>query len=320
MVLGDVSKISMGAAAGVVAERAGYVDVAVSRFSREYGSAAEAFGLPALPDASVLIAPPNVSDPTEFALPSSLGELQDRVVASLEKAREMMREYVPGFLTTSPLAGAGEGADPGAGAGAGDASVVAVASDVSTSALVPVFFLAGAGTAAVLYYFGPERVKTFVDARVSETRTAATALMKRVDRTLADVGVKSALIAARARAEAALALAASMSTHPRVVAASSSAAAAATRAAEAVTPAAERAFLVAKEGAERVVAAATPSVRRLIVICAASIESAAAAVKPYLAASLEAVKPRAETARAAVEDFLAAVKAALAGAPDADKK
>ena len=313
MVLGDVSKISMGAAAGVVAERAGYVDVAVSRFSREYGSAAEAFGLPALPDASVLIAPPNVSDPTEFALPSSLGELQDRVVASLEKAREMMREYVPGFLTTSPLAGAGEGADPGAGAGAGDASVVAVASDVSTSALVPVFFLAGAGTAAVLYYFGPERVKTFVDARVSETRTAATALMKRVDRTLADVGVKSALIAARA-------LAASMSTHPRVVAASSSAAAAATRAAEVVTPAAERAFLVAKEGAERVVAAATPSVRRLIVICAASIESAAAAVKPHLAASLEAVKPHAETARAAVEDFLAAVKAALAGAPDADKK
>ena len=225
-----MSKISMGAAAGVVAERAGYVDVAVSRFSREYGSAAEAFGLPALPDASVLIAPPNVSDPTEFALPSSLGELQDRVVASLEKAREMMREYVPGFPTTSPLAGAGEGADPGAGAGAGDASVVAVASDVSTSALVPVFFLAGAGTAAVLYYFGPERVKTFVDARVSETRTAATALMKRVDRTLADVGVKSALIAARARAEAALALAASMSTHPRVVAASSAAAAA--RAAE----------------------------------------------------------------------------------------
>ena len=85
-------------------------------------------------------------------------------------------------------------------------------------------------------------------------------------------------------------------------------------------PAAERAFLVAKEGAERVVAAATPSVRRLIVICAASIESAAAAVKPHLAASLEAVKPHAETARAAVEDFLAAVKAALAGAPDADKK
>ena len=109
MVLGDVSKISMGAAAGVVAERAGYVDVAVSRLSREYGSAAEAFGLPALPDASVLIAPPNVPDPTEFALPSSLGELQDRIVASLEKAREMMREYIPDLPTIPAGGGAGPG-------------------------------------------------------------------------------------------------------------------------------------------------------------------------------------------------------------------
>ena len=225
MVLGDVSKISMGAAAGVVAERAGYVDVAVSRFS---ASTAPRGGRSDFPR-SRRVRPhrtPNVSDPTEFALPSSLGELQDRVVASLEKgARDdaRVRPRLPDDVTARRRR---RGARTRAGAGAGDASVVAVASDVSTSALVPVFFLAGAGTAAVLYYFGPERVKTFVDARVSEARTAATALMKRVDRTLADVGVKSALIAARARAEAALALAASMSAHPRVVAASSSAAAA----------------------------------------------------------------------------------------------
>ena len=98
----------MGAAAGVVAERAGYADVAVSRFSREYGSAAEAFGLPALPDASVLIAPPNVSDPTEFALPSSLGELQDRVVASLEKRARDDARVRPGFDERHRGRGAGE--------------------------------------------------------------------------------------------------------------------------------------------------------------------------------------------------------------------
>ena len=173
MVLGDVSKISMGAAAGVVAERAGYVDVAVSRFSREYGSAAEAFGLPALPDASVLIAPPNVSDPTEFTLPSSLGELQDASSLSLEKAREMMREYVPGFpAATSPLARRRR-ARTGAGARCGDASVVAVASDVSTSALVPVFFLAGAGPPRCCITSAPSASKRSLTLRVSETRTLA---------------------------------------------------------------------------------------------------------------------------------------------------
>lgn len=78
------------------ADRNGYVDHGIAKFNEHYGSAAEAYGLPAVQDAAVMI--PEVSIPTELpAVPAelSIDSLSTRVAAGLEKARELMAEYVP---------------------------------------------------------------------------------------------------------------------------------------------------------------------------------------------------------------------------------
>ena len=85
-----LGKMSVGAAAGVVAERGGYVDHALSQLSDTIGVTAEAFGLPAIPDAGGLVA----SNAETFRFPTSAAEATDFVAAGLKAAREMIQQYL----------------------------------------------------------------------------------------------------------------------------------------------------------------------------------------------------------------------------------
>ena len=124
MVFGDLSKISLGAAAAVVAERGGYVS-ALSDKARASGfdAAGDLLAAPPPALASVAASATSFADPSEFAFPTTLPELQDRVVAGLSAARELMREYLPAELAALGGAAAPSPADAATAATAATAAI-----------------------------------------------------------------------------------------------------------------------------------------------------------------------------------------------------
>ena len=181
------------------------MDQGVIQFKDQYGSAAEAYGLPALPDVSVQISPevsfpaaPQVTMPDLAALPSA-EDVTARVSAGLEKARQLVAEY------TAPLLSAVGGLS---GDTSGDVTSM---DDLTTSAeggsrsgvstAVSLLFLLGAGTGAVVYYLGPEkskalaeeglvRAKAWSEAAMAWTNVRMKQTLKWADAQAASLGLK----------------------------------------------------------------------------------------------------------------------------------
>ena len=310
MVFGDLSKISLGAAAGVVAERGGYVS-ALSDKARASGfdAAGDLLAAPPPALASVAASATSFADPSEFAFPTTLPELQDRVVAGLSAARELMREYLPAELAALDGAAAPSPADAATAATAATAAIgssLATATKASTkvstadasSLLVPLCFLAGAGTAAAVYYYGPERCRLAMDAATAKTKRALEARWKRVKAFLGP-GFDDALVRATALVVAAKAAVAALPSHPRVVAWRDAAETfaretAAPKARDLYAEVASAAFAgieLAEEGAKAVVKksvdVAKPALAKTLELAKPHWEKAVAALRPKIEAAIE---------------------------------
>jgi hypothetical protein len=182
-----LSKMSVGAAAGVVAERGGYVDHALSQLSDTYGTTAEAFGLPALPDAKGLVA----SNAETFRVPTSAAEASDFVAAGLKAARDMLQQYLPEAVKMPEV-----GASAERSADSLSASLAKANGEANKTLVTTGFFVAGFGVSAAvysLYAFGPETLKTRVDKHYAITRRALHEISVRLDRKLRDANVKARL-------------------------------------------------------------------------------------------------------------------------------
>ena len=171
-----LGKMSVGAAAGVVAERGGYVDHALSQLSDTIGVTAEAFGLPAIPDAGGLVA----SNAETFRFPTSAAEATDFVAAGLKAAREMLQQYLPDATYVPSEA---QMPSPGGGSAAASRGADGEASRAASVATTG-FFLAGAGAAAAVYTFGPETFKARVDKHYAVARRALHEVSVTLDRKL----------------------------------------------------------------------------------------------------------------------------------------
>jgi len=290
-----LGKMSVGAAAGVVAERGGYVDHALSQLSDTIGVTAEAFGLPAIPDAGGLVA----SNAETFRFPTSAAEATDFVAAGLKAAREMLQQYLPDATyvpseAQMPLPGGGSAA---ASRGAdGEASRAA---SVATTG----FFLAGAGAAAAVYTFGPETFKARVDKHYAVARRALHEVSVTLDRKLRESGVAARVEEARAAFGAAVgALEASASKLTLKTRANVS-----------------QALVAAAPVAADVEAALRRCSREVYEAVAPACLEIAAQVKPRVAAAAAAAAARVKQAWQTVEAAIVAWEAAVARALGKDE-
>ena len=290
-----LGKMSVGAAAGVVAERGGYVDHALSQLSDTIGVTAEAFGLPAIPDAGGLVA----SNAETFRFPTSAAEATDFVAAGLKAAREMLQQYLPDATyvpseAQMPLPGGGSAA---ASRGAdGEASRAA---SVATTG----FFLAGAGAAAAVYTFGPETFKARVDKHYAVARRALHEVSVTLDRKLRESGAAARVEEARAAFGAAVgALEASASKFSLKTRANVS-----------------QALVAAAPVAADVEAALRRCSREMYEAVAPACLEIAAQVKPRVAAAAAAAAARAKQAWRTVEAAILAWESAVARALGKDE-
>ena len=290
-----LGKMSVGAAAGVVAERGGYVDHALSQLSDTIGVTAEAFGLPAIPDAGGLVA----SNAETFRFPTSAAEATDFVAAGLKAAREMLQQYLPDATyvpseAQMPLPGGGSAA---ASRGAdGEASRAA---SVATTG----FFLAGAGAAAAVYTFGPETFKARVDKHYAVARRALHEVSVTLDRKLRESGAAARVEEARAAFGAAVgALEASASKFSLKTRANVS-----------------QALVAAAPVAADVEAALRRCSREVYEAVAPACLESAAQVKPRVAAAAAAAAARAKQAWQTVEAAILAWESAVARALGKDE-
>jgi len=290
-----LGKMSVGAAAGVVAERGGYVDHALSQLSDTIGVTAEAFGLPAIPDAGGLVA----SNAETFRFPTSAAEATDFVAAGLKAAREMIQQYLPDATyvpseAQMPLPGGGSAA---ASRGAdGEASRAA---SVATTG----FFLAGAGAAAAVYTFGPETFKARVDKHYAVARRALHEVSVTLDRKLRESGVAARVEEARAAFGAAVgALEASASKLTKKSRANVS-----------------QALVAAAPVAADVEAALRRCSREVYEAVAPACLEIASQVKPRVAAAAAAAAARVKQAWQTVEAAIVAWEAAVARALGKDE-
>lgn len=170
-------RISAGAAAGVYAEKQGYVDTGVAHYS----SFAAQNGLPT-PEI-VLSAVPDTKEVSSAAgsLPT-MEEFQDRVAQGLEYARKLFQDFIPSGLPSVPSVPGGDVEAPA------PSPPAAKSGSASSSALPYLAFLAGAGTGAAVYYYGPDKCKSYVEKcvervreRVRESLAAAKAWANRLE-------------------------------------------------------------------------------------------------------------------------------------------
>jgi hypothetical protein len=143
-----------------------------------------------------------------------------RYTAGLAKAREMIAEYVP-------LLGAADTADESFGRNALASSEGSTSLSSSTVKMVSFVFLAGAGTGAVVYYVGPDKIKAMAaesaakatlwtkqSVKWAEIQTKQT--LKWADHQAASLGLKVYLDAVRAHLSALAVHAYSIASHPQV--------------------------------------------------------------------------------------------------------
>lgn len=168
----------------------------------------------------------------------------------------------------------------------------------ASSLLVPLCFLAGAGTAAAVYYYGPERCRLAMDAATAKTKRALEARWKRVKAFLGP-GFDDALVRATALVVAAKAAVAALPSHPRVVAWRDAAETfaretAAPKARDLYAEVASAAFAgieLAEEGAKAVVKksvdVAKPALAKTLELAKPHWEKAVAALRPKIEAAIE---------------------------------
>ena len=220
-----------------------------------------------------------------------------------------MREYLPAELAALGGAAAPSPADAATAATAATAAIgssLATATKASTkvstadasSLLVPLCFLAGAGTAAAVYYYGPERCRLAMDAATAKTKRALEARWKRVKAFLGP-GFDDALVRATALVVAAKAAVAALPSHPRVVAWRDAAETfaretAAPKARDLYAEVASAAFAgieLAEEGAKAVVKksvdVAKPALAKTLELAKPHWEKAVAALRPKIEAAIE---------------------------------
>ena len=295
-----LGKMSVGAAAGVVAERGGYVDHALSQLSDTIGVTAEAFGLPAIPDAGGLVA----SNAETFRFPTSAAEATDFVAAGLKAAREMIQQYLPDATyvpseAQMPLPGGGSAA---ASRGAdGEASRAA---SVATTG----FFLAGAGAAAAVYTFGPETFKARVDKHYAVARRALHEVSVTLDRKLRESGVAARVEEARAAFGAAVGALEASASKLRLKSALDASRANVSQALVAAAPVAADVEAALRRCSREVYAAVAPACLEI-----------AAQVKPRVAAAAAAAAARVKQAWRTVEAAIVALEAAVARALGKDE-
>ena len=295
-----LGKMSVGAAAGVVAERGGYVDHALSQLSDTIGVTAEAFGLPAIPDAGGLVA----SNAETFRFPTSAAEATDFVAAGLKAAREMIQQYLPDATyvpseAQMPLPGGGSAA---ASRGAdGEASRAA---SVATTG----FFLAGAGAAAAGYTFGPETFKARVDKHYAVARRALHEVSVTLDRKLRESGVAARVEEARAAFGAAVGALEASASKLRLKSALDASRANVSQALVAAAPVAADVEAALRRCSREVYEAVAPACLEI-----------AAQVKPRVSAAAAAAAARAKQAWQTVEAAIVAWEAAVARALGKDE-
>ena len=290
-----LGKMSVGAAAGVVAERGGYVDHALSQLSDTIGVTAEAFGLPAIPDAGGLVA----SNAETFRFPTSAAEATDFVAAGLKAAREMLQQYLPDATYVPSEA---QMPSPGGGSAAASRGADGEASRAASVATTG-FFLAGAGAAAAVYTFGPETFKARVDKHYAVARRALHEVSVTLDRKLRESGAAARVEEARAAFGAAVgALEASASKFSLKTRANVS-----------------QALVAAAPVAADVEAALRRCSREVYEAVAPACLEIAAQVKPRVAAAAAAAAARAKQAWQTVEAAILAWEAAVARALGKDE-
>ena len=312
MVFGDLSKISLGAAAGVVAERGGYVS-ALSDKARAHPASDAAGDLLAAPPPRVSLrrrlrhlvrGPERVRVPHDA--PRAPGPRRRRPERG---ARAHARVPPRGARRSGRRRRAVPPADAATAATAATAAIgssLATATKASTkvstadasSLLVPLCFLAGAGTAAAVYYYGPERCRLAMDAATAKTKRALEARWKRVKAFLGP-GFDDALVRATALVVAAKAAVAALPSHPRVVAWRDAAETfaretAAPKARDLYAEVASAAFAgieLAEEGAKAVVKksvdVAKPALAKTLELAKPHWEKAVAALRPKIEAAIE---------------------------------
>ena len=285
-------RISAGAAAGVYAEKQGYVDTGVAHYS----SFAAQNGLPT-PEI-VLSAVPDTKEVSAAAgsLPT-MEEFQDRVAQGLEYARKLFQDFIPSGLPSVPSL-------PGGDVEAPAPSPPAAKSDSASSALPYLAFLAGAGTGAAVYYYGPDRCKAYVEKcvdrvheRVREALAAAKSwanrlhLATRVNELIANVS--PAVDAAKATVN-------EFCTKTFV---------------PAVRTAAERCAGEVKAVTDKV----GPTVTLVVDRCTGHVVAISETVKPRFGQLQEAVKPHLIAVQVAVKDLIGALLALAPKPPAGDK-
>ena len=295
-----LGKMSVGAAAGVVAERGGYVDHALSQLSDTIGVTAEAFGLPAIPDAGGLVA----SNAETFRFPTSAAEATDFVAAGLKAAREMLQQYLPDATyvpseAQMPLPGGGSAA-----ASRGFDGEASRAASVATTG----FFLAGAGAAAAVYTFGPETFKARVDKHYAVARRALHELSVTLDRKLRESGVAARVEEARAAFGAAVGALEASASKLRLKSALDASRANVSQALVAAAPVAADVEAALRRCSREVYEAVAPACLEI-----------AAQVKPRVSAAAAAAAARAKQAWQTVEAAIVAWEAAVARALGKDE-
>ena len=170
-------RISAGAAAGVYAEKQGYVDTGVAHYS----SFAAQNGLPT-PEI-VLSAVPDTKEVRRRGLPPHHGGVPGPRGAGSRVRPQALPRFHPvgaslGALRARRRRRGARAVAPGCETG----------SSSSSSALPYLAFLAGAGTGAAVYYYGPDKCKAYVEKcvervheRVRESPAAAKAWAKGLD-------------------------------------------------------------------------------------------------------------------------------------------
>lgn len=280
------------------AEKQGYVDTGVAHYS----SFASQNGLP-VPEI-VLSAIPDMKEVSAGAgAVPTMEEFQDRVAAGLEYARKLFQDFIPSGLPSMPSM---PGGDVEAPAPAPTASA-RLATKSDGSALPYLAFLAGAGTGAAVYYYGPDKCKAYVEER-------ATKAMKKAHESLAQAKAWAGRLDLKALNDFFSQSLAKV--NPTIAAAKASVVEFCDKTfVPAVRTAAERCAGEVKTLQDKV----GPTVTLVVDRCSGHVVAITETVKPHLGQLQEAVKPHLIAVQVAVKDLIAALLALAPKPPAGDK-
>ena len=227
----------------------------------------------------------------------------DAVAAGLEYARKLFQDFIPSGLPSMPSM---PGGDVEAPAPAPTASA-RLATKSDGSALPYLAFLAGAGTGAAVYYYGPDKCKAYVEERATkamkkahESLAQAKAWAGRLDLKALNDFFSQSLAKVASTMKAAKASVVEFCDKTFV---------------PAVRTAAERCAGEVKTLQDKV----GPTVTLVVDRCSGHVVAITETVKPHLGQLQEAVKPHLIAVQVAVKDLIAALLALAPKPPAGDK-